>query len=132
MSEENMAESNITKFFEKYGTEGFLRLYFTNYLFELVMHFLRTEDPDDIRYDSSYHYHFLKDAVVTPEKEEEFRKNIRKECAKKADEIVKYLRKRKLVDKIAVGFYKDSVAKMVQISLKDILTKFSKTQKEER
>ncbi len=125
MADEKLVEKRINEFFESYGTEGFLRLYFTNYLFELVLHYIRTEDAENIEFDSSYRYHFHEDGLVTPEKEEEFRRDIRRECAKKADDIVRILKRRKLIDKIPLSFSDERVAKLIQTSLEKILQKIS-------
>ena len=40
---EPQAEQNIKEFLEKYGKEGFLELFFTNYLYELSEYYLHSK-----------------------------------------------------------------------------------------
>lgn len=121
---EKQAEKNLKEFFDKYGIEGFLRLYFTNYLFELTMHFLRSKDSRE-HYDSSFRYHFDETGLVSSKKEEEFRQNVRKECAKKAASIVEELKHRKLVDKFTLDIVDKRTVKILQKTLGDLLKELS-------
>jgi hypothetical protein len=99
MSSVKDAENNVSAFFDRYGKKGFLELYFTNYLFELLMAYVRSKS-DDIEYDSGYQYHFGKDGkFLPPTDEKQFRDEAKKECTKKAKAIVAELDRRGVLER---------------------------------
>jgi hypothetical protein len=100
--DKDRAEANITAFIDKYGETGFLELYFTNYLLELLMAYLRSHSK--IReLDGGYQYHFGgRDIAVTPQEEQRFRSDLKSACAKKAKVIVAQLKERGLLSKFGL------------------------------
>jgi len=100
MSTEN-ASQNVTAFIAKYGEKGFLTIYFSNYLYELILSYLRAHS-DTASKDSGYAFHFAKAGQLrTTQEDEEFRRALRVECDKKSSQIVAALDKRKLVEKFS-------------------------------
>lgn len=85
------ADSNFKKFLEQHGEEGFLRLFFTNYLYEIVSYYLHSQgDNDD---DPAYLMHVNYEGKLRPLADiDKFDSAIKKECAIKANEIVQILR----------------------------------------
>ena len=85
-----VAERNLDQFTEKYGQEGFLKLFLTNYLFELVLLYLqskpRKRDVDDTSY--LFYVNFQGESYST-EQMDSFKTRLRKECAVRADSILK-------------------------------------------
>jgi len=85
------ADKNMKEFIEKYGEEGFLKLFITNYLFELVNYFLNTTAKDEK--DPSYLMHVnYKGIPYTHEEIDKFNSAIKQECAKLATIIVDKLK----------------------------------------
>jgi len=112
------AEKNIVEFFDKQRTEGFLRLYFTNYLFEIVMQFLRSgEEEKD--FDSAYAYHFVEGKLVSPEDEKKFKVELRRECRHKAGLIVSRIQERELIEKFGLDL--DSITKQMTETVNEAL-----------
>jgi hypothetical protein len=58
MSVEDASEK-ITAFMSKYGEKGFLTLYFSNYLYEMILSYLRAHSDTPSK-DSVYEFHFGK------------------------------------------------------------------------
>jgi hypothetical protein len=129
MSPKEQAEKNISAFIEKYGEKGFLELYFTNYLFELLMAYIRSHS-DKIDYDSGYQYHFGKGGrLVSPMQEKQFRHDLKKECAKKGKAIVSQLEERGILSKFGtdVTAITREATELVNKALKDTFESVFKT-----
>jgi hypothetical protein len=98
MSAERASE-NIKAFVARYGEKGFLRLFFSNYLYEITLSYVRAHS-DTASKDSGYAFHFAKEGTPRPVKEdEEVRRTLRKECDQKAAQIVATLEVRNLLPK---------------------------------
>jgi hypothetical protein len=91
-------EENIKKFMQKYGREGFLGLYFENYLFELVEYYLHSKGKEGE--DSGYLYYvdFSSGRVRTPQEIERFRIDLRKACTEQSTPIVLKIKEIGLVE----------------------------------
>lgn len=86
------ADKNLKEFLEKYGEEGFLKLFITNYLFELVNYFLHSKGED--KNDPSYLMHVnYKGVPYGPQEIDKFNAAIKQECSKRANLIVEELKK---------------------------------------
>lgn len=124
MTSKTIAESNIQEFLEKHGREGFLELFLTNYLFELVMYYLHSEkNPSaQIREDTSYTFYVGgRERAYSPEQIEKFKQNLRAECRKKAKVIVERLKKMKLLERLPKDIMAEpEVAKLVQNAFRSI------------
>lgn len=79
-------QSNIDEFVEAHGVEGFFRIYFREYLFQLLNEEIEaaTNDPE---LDSALQLHFSQN-VKTDQELEEFEEQLRDQCANRADELV--------------------------------------------
>ena len=112
------AEKNIVEFFDKQRIQGFLRLYFTNYLFEIVMQFVRSGRKErDL--DSAYAYHFVDGKLVPPEDEKKFKVELRRECRDKAGLIVSKIQERELIEKFGLDL--DSITKQMTVTVNEAL-----------
>ena len=76
------SEDKLEEFLNKYGPEGFLQLFFTNYLYELVQHFLHSKGKGDN--DTSSLYYLYQEREISAEKIEQFEKQLKKACSKRA------------------------------------------------
>jgi len=79
-------QNNIDEFVESHGVEGFFRVYFREYLFQLLNEEIEaaTNDPES---DSALQLHFSRN-VETDQELEEFEEQLRDQCANRADELV--------------------------------------------
>jgi hypothetical protein len=119
------AEANIGDFLEKHGKAGFLKLLLTNYLFELVMYYLHSEkNPGGgIKEDTSYRFYVNgRERVYTPVQIERFKRDLRLECSRKADLIVRELENGRLIDKLTEDFIRNpEVAQLVDQALESVM-----------
>lgn len=120
------AEKNIRKFLEKHGREGFLRLLLTNYLFELVMYYLHTERNKPVVQEETG-YEFYVDGrgrAYAPEQIEQFKKDLRAECARKAESVVAAIKGKELLEKLDQDILSDpEVSKLIQEAFATITRK---------
>lgn len=79
-------QNNIDEFVEAHGVEGFFRVYFREYLFQLLNEEIEaaTNDPE---LDSALQLHFSQN-VETDQELEEFEEQPRDQCINRADELV--------------------------------------------
>jgi hypothetical protein len=95
------ASQKVASFMAKYGEKGFLTLYLSNYLFELVISYVRSQSEAESK-DSAYQFHLNKnDRPRSVKQDEEFRQALRIECDKKASKIVANLEKRGLLPRFS-------------------------------
>ncbi len=128
MSSEHAAE-NIKAFVARYGEKGFLRLFFSNYLYEITLSYVRAHSDTPSK-DSGYAFHFAKGGTPRGANEDEdFRRTLRKECDIKATDIVAELETRNLLPKFNENL--DSITEQsrdqVDAALKDIFEKVLNT-----
>ena len=118
------ADRNLKEFINRYGPEGFLILYFTNYLFELTMHFLHSKGEGDT--DTSQLYYAYRGKVYSPAEIESFEKELKRECSKRARIIVDLLKEHDLLDKLTVESLKNPrISALLQENLESILEEIS-------
>lgn len=118
------ADRNLKEFLNRYGSEGFLKLYFTNYLFELTMHFLHSKGEGDT--DTSQLYYAYRGKVYTPAEIESFEKELKQECSKRARIVVGLLKEHDLLEKITVESLQDPrISKLLKENLESILEEIS-------
>jgi hypothetical protein len=98
-ADENTAAKNIIDFMLKFGNQGFTKLLITNYLYELVLYHLQLQSSNK-EADSRlfFYYNPSKRKNYTPKELDKFRNNLRLECSKRAEIIVKELQKAKALD----------------------------------
>jgi len=98
-------EKNLRQFMEKFGQDGFLRIYFSKYFYEIADYYLHSKGKK-AEDDSGLLYYFpTKVKLFSPEEIDDFRKNLRVECSKKAVPIVQRIKELGLVEQLR----KDSV-----------------------
>jgi len=95
------ADKNLQDFLEKHGSEGFLKLFFTNYLVDLVNYYIQTrgKNKDD---DPSYLFHFdISGKPHSQEKNEKFRLGLHKVCSEYSNTIVDALKQSYNLEELA-------------------------------
>lgn len=114
------AEKNIKGFVEKYGTEGFMRVFLSNYLFELILYQLRSEDTTQ-SYNSALKFHMKGKDIASLKDTEAYQDEIKKICAKKAGYIIERLKKEGIVESWEkIQFNDPRISEIIQDSLKEI------------
>lgn len=83
-------EKNVKEFMKQHGLEGFLKLYWTEYLLRLVLAELRSrhEDLRELDRDFGYIYHFENGRISSFKKDKEFREKLRELCEEKAQKML--------------------------------------------
>jgi hypothetical protein len=103
------AEKNLNEFLASHGREGFLELFLTNYLFELVMYYLHSKKSKPaVQEDTSYRFYIYgKDRVYPAEKIDTFNRELKVECRKKAAAIVAFIKQKELLGKLEQDILQD-------------------------
>lgn len=91
MIDEQKAVDNINEFFEEHGSEGFLKLFFKEYLFNLIDNEISSKG-NEISEDFGI-LHYKGNQLKTKSERDEYSKQIKEECDEKAEEIVDDLKK---------------------------------------
>lgn len=105
MSEEKRAVKNIEDFLEKHGDEGFLKLFFKEYLYNLIEHEIASKG-DNISNDFGI-LQYRDDKIRDRSELNKYSKEIKKECEKKATEIVNDLKQDQNVQKFLSGDFEN-------------------------
>jgi len=92
-------EENIKEFMQKYGKEGFLKLFFANYLYELAEYFLHSKGKKGEDAGLLYYVDF-RGRVFTPQELEQFRNDLRKACSEQATRIVQKIKELDLLERL--------------------------------
>ena len=91
------AERNIKEFMDKHGVEGFLKLYFAKYLLKLIVSELKsklgTELAEGISRDPGTIFYYKDNKIEKLSDIEKYKEQLSEECKKKANEVVKELKK---------------------------------------
>jgi len=99
-------QKNISDFISKYGQEGFLELYFTNLLYEMVKDNIRSK-TDKVKNSPGLQYYFDKNGnFESTSKLKEFDVKLKSECNKKSKKIVELIQKKNLISKFGVDINK--------------------------
>lgn len=105
------AEKNIKEFMEKYGIEGFLKLYFAKYLLKLIVSELKsklgTELAKGISRDPRTIFYYKNNKIEKLSDIEKYEDQLFKECKKKAGEIVEEMEKDEELDNFFKRFEGD-------------------------
>ncbi|MBD3155497.1 MAG: hypothetical protein GF368_02480 [Candidatus Aenigmarchaeota archaeon] len=119
-SKEQM-EKNIKEFMKKHGPEGFLKLYLTEYLSQLVLSELRSKHNDlkKIDQDLGYIYHFEGKKIHSIKDDKEFRERTQGLCKEKANLILTRLKD----DKKFTYLFENDASKLV-LDNKELETMF--------
>ena len=109
------AEDNLQKFLEKHGTDGFLKLFYTNYLFDLITYYIQTKGKTK-EDDPSYLYHFnTKGKPFSPEEIDNFNEKLQKTCSEYATKIIDSLKTQTNLDEL--------VTKPLDVNSRELLDK---------
>ena len=120
MTEPN-AEQNIKEFIAKYGKEGFLKLFFTNYLYELAEYYLHSRGKKDEDAGLLFYVDF-KGRIYSPQELAQFRNDLRKACSERAVRIVQKIRDLGLVEQLGEDpSANPEVSRLLTKSLDEIL-----------
>lgn len=98
MTDFSNVERNIKGFFGKYGKEGYIELFLTNYLYEFTMYWLRSEDKRD-SYNSALKFHLKGEDIASLKETQDYQVKIKASCSKKAKQIVSKLKVEGLIEK---------------------------------
>lgn len=116
-------ERNIREFLEKHGQEGFLKLFLTNYLYDLVLYFVHSAGRDREE-NPGYYFYFRADGkVIAAEEVDELREEVRKECSRRATYIVSEMKKRGILQQAIQDPVETSpeLFKLVQQTLEEMI-----------
>jgi len=118
---EPSAEQNIKEFIAKYGKEGFLKLFFTNYLYELAEYYLHSKGKKGEDAGLLFYVDF-KGRVYSPQELAQFRNELRKACSERAVWIVQKIRDLGLVEQLGEDpSANPEVSRLLTESLDEIL-----------
>ena len=116
------AEKNLNEFVASHGTDGFVELFLTNYLFELVMYYLQTE-RSVAKESTGYRFYVDgRDRVYPAESIEAFKGELRHQCRKKATAIVGVIKNKGLIDRLGQEIVLDrEVAQLLVNAFEEIV-----------
>lgn len=113
-------EKNIREFMKIHGIEGFLILYFSNYLMELILSEVKSKIPKaEVSEDPSIIFFYKDGEIQTLSGIHSYEKEIYKECRKRAGEIVRELKKEKQFEDL----FRGNIAKLDDPALEKIFEK---------
>ena len=119
---QQLIDENFEKFLEKFGKDGFVQLFFTNYLYELLLYYLHSKGQGENDTSYSFYYNYSQKRTYTPEEIDEFKSNLRKECSKKAESIIDELKALNLTFDFTDPSENSKVAEIIGSAVKKILT----------
>jgi len=97
----DQAKDNLDQFFGKYGKEGFLQLFLTNYLQELVLLYLHSKPRAESDDTSSLLYADSTGKPYSTTQVDAFKTRLRKECGRRAAAIVKIAKDSGLLERLS-------------------------------
>lgn len=118
------AEKNLENFLEKYGIEGFLELFYTHYLFDLVTYYIQSNDGTRDK-NPRYLYHFdIKGNLFPPTKIDDFNRRLKTVCSEHALKIVTSLKDQTNLADLVTSPLDVNSRKLLDDALKKIAGKF--------
>jgi len=124
MTDINNADENLKKFLEKHGTEGFLKLFFSNYLFDLVDYYLQTKGTSKDN-DPGYLFYFnLNGEPESLDKIEKFRMGLKQTCLDHAKTIVDSLKQSYNIEESATDPIDKNSQALLDSAFEKIIKKF--------
>lgn len=118
------ADKNLRGFLEKYGSEGFLKLFFTNYLVDLVSYYVQTRGKTKDE-DPGYLFHFdIKGEPHSQEKNEKFHLDLRKVCSEYSNTIVETLKQSYNLEELASKPLDPETRVLLDSAFEKIIKKF--------
>lgn len=86
------SEENIEEFLDQHGVQGFLKLYFTNFLVEMIQGEAKTEsEGTDLTDDPGVQFYFKGHSIEDESDLHDFEDALFDECKRKAEEMVEQL-----------------------------------------
>lgn len=115
-------EHNLKEFLQKYGREGFIKLFLTNYLQELVLLYLHSRPRKESDDTSSLIYVNFRGRNYTSAQIDDFKKRLRQECATRAEQIVGRIRNSGLLERLSEDPSKDpQVSQELEAAFRSII-----------
>lgn len=94
-------EENIQEFLDTHGMEGFLKLYFTNFLVEMIQGEAKTEsEGTDLIDDPGVQFYFKGHSIEDENDLREFEDALFDECMSKSEEMVEKLKEDEKFEKL--------------------------------
>ena len=122
----NVAEQNLHNFLEKYGIDGFLKLFFTHYLFDLVTYYIQTQAmvKDE---NPSYLYHFnIKGKPFSVTQIDDFNRRLKIVCSEYALKIVTSLKTQTNLTDLVNKPLDDNSKKLLDDAFREIIGRLDK------
>jgi len=116
------AENNLDAFLQKHGREGFLKLFLTNYLQELVLLYLHSRPRKESDDTSSLFYVNFRGQSYTTSQIDEFKRRLRGECATRAQHIVDNVKDSGFLERLAEDPARNpQVPKELEVAFRSII-----------
>jgi hypothetical protein len=123
-------QNNIDEFVDEHGVEGFIRIYFREYLFQLLNEEIQAA-TNDIESDSALQLHFSQN-VESDQELKEFKEQLRDQCADRADELVANIQEKPELESVFEDadvelLERDDVEDIIRNSMHDIIEEWEET-----
>lgn len=107
-------EKNIKEFMEKYGVEGFIKIYFSKYLLKLIKSELKSKLGPDLSKDPATIFYYKDNKIEKLSDIEKYEDEIYDECKKKSDEIISELKNNSRFNDLFSGNFEGLNDKKIQ------------------
>jgi hypothetical protein len=124
------AERNIKAFMDKYGVEGFIKLYFSKYLFKIIKSELKSKLGPDLSKDPATIFYYKDNKIEKLSDIEKYEDEIFEECKKRAGEIINELKGDSKFDNLFAGKFESLNDKKIQNRFEKELHKIMEEWKE--
>jgi hypothetical protein len=98
-------DKNLKDFMEKYGVEGFLKIYFKNFLFKALRFQMRSSlgDSSDLKKDPGIAFYIKDNKICKISDVDKFEKDLQEICFNLAEKIIKKLKQSKKFEDLFSG-----------------------------
>jgi hypothetical protein len=107
-------EKNIKEFMEKYGVEGFIKIYFSKYLLKLIKSELKSKLGPDLSKDPATIFYYKDNKIENLSDIEKYEDEIYDECKKRSDEIISELKNNSRFNDLFSGNFEGLNDKKIQ------------------
>jgi hypothetical protein len=120
------AEQNVNEFIKKHGKEGFLKLFFTNYLHELVQYYLHSRGKKGEDTGLLFYVNF-RGRAYSPQELDHFRNDLRRACGEKATQIVQKIKELGILERLGEDPLADpKISRILADSLDEIIKELAR------
>jgi len=116
------ADQNLVQFIEKSGKEGYVHLFTTNYLYELIQYYLHSRGTGEQNTSLFFYYSQSQKRTFSPDEIKKFKENLRLECSKRAKQIVDNLQQSNFSFELIDPTLNPRVGEMLTESIKHVLS----------